>query len=417
MPTDLDPLANWLLMRAIADADLGDTIRGLVRKLAEAGIPVDRFAIGRSFLHPNIGLLDLTWDIDSDRVEINATPRNVVTADTFRHSPFGKFTVELNQDALVRRRLESLLQGDGFVEDLPTMSVDLRDPDMRAKYSIFQTMFDRGLKGYFSYAHAYSLPTFQLDDGYKFAPGASVSFATQRDSGYSKADKSALLSLAFPLMVCLRVTTERFLARELLGTYLGRNSGDEVLTGRIARGDVREIDCVLFYSDLRDSTTLSQSVEPRVYLDLLNRYFDCVAGAVLDHGGEVLKFIGDGILAIFPFGRDSDGTTCATALGAARDALRRSETGVEPAPFAFGIGLDAGQVFYGNVGTETRLDFTVTGPAVARVSRLESLTRVLDRPILATDTFAEHCAERSQPLPPQKLRGFADSVRIVAYAP
>lgn len=416
MPTDLVPLANWLLMRAIADADLGDTVRGLARKLAQAGIPVDRLAIGRSFLHPHIGLLDLIWDIDSDRVEINAVPRNVVTADTFRHSPFGKFTVELGRDPLVRRKLELALQGEGSVEDLPTISADLRDPDMRAQYPIFQTLFGRGLKGYFSFAFAFSMPTFRFEDGYKFAPGASVSFATRRNSGFSKDDESALLSLALPLVVCLRVTTERFLARELLGTYLGRNSGEEVLTGQIARGHVREIDCVLFYSDLRDSTSLSQRIEPRAYLDLLNRYFDCVAGAVLDQGGEVLKFIGDGILAIFPIGRDPDGAMCAAALEAARVARRRSDAGEAPVPFEFGIGLDVGQVFYGNVGTQTRLDFTVTGAAVARVSRLESLTRALGRPILATSAFAEHCAEPAQSLPPQTLRGFSESVGIVAYA-
>ncbi len=141
--------------------------------------------------------------------------------------------------------------------------------------------------------------------------------------------------------------------------HLGRISGRSILSGQLSRGDVREIDCALLYSDMHGSTALSQRLSPSKYVAAVNRYFDCVAGAVHDHGGEVLKFVGDGLLAIFPFDgrRRLPEDVCEAALSVAREAFQRREEILTKDRMDFGIGLHMGAAVYGNVGTERRLDF------------------------------------------------------------
>jgi adenylate cyclase len=209
----------------------------------------------------------------------------------------------------------------------------------------------------------------------------------------------------------------------LLETYLGRVSGRRVLTGQSARGDIQKIDCALMYSDLARSLELSQHLDGQEYIELLNKYFDCTAGAVLDHGGEVLKFVGDGILAIFPF----DGAVrtpeamCTAALSASRDAFARAERDNaarhdQSAPaFNFGVGLHVGQVLYGNVGTRKRLDFTATGPAVGLVSRCEALTRTLNHPLIATADFSKDCPEAAESIGRHAIHGFETEKDLFTY--
>ncbi|MEM7319549.1 MAG: adenylate/guanylate cyclase domain-containing protein, partial [Pseudomonadota bacterium] len=253
--------------------------------------------------------------------------------------------------------------------------------------------------------------------GTDFFPGASVSYSTKRKSGFTALEFEGFRRMAVPLMATARIVTERFFTSELLEAYLGRRSGQSVLNGQIGRGEVRRINCALLYSDMWGSTALSQQMSPEAFLATLNRYFDCVAGAVLDHGGEVLKFIGDGLLAIFPFEdtRQSREDICATALLVAREAFDHSARIPDADKVKFGIALHAGEVIYGNVGTEKRLDFTVTGSAVAKVSRVEGLTRKLDAQLLATDTFARYLSEPAQHLGGFDLRGFDKNVEVVSY--
>lgn len=247
--------------------------------------------------------------------------------------------------------------------------------------------------------------------------GASVSFATKRRSGFTKREIDGLARLSIPLFGTVRVYTEQFLAAELMEAYLGRISGQSVLSGQISRGDVQEIDCALLFSDMHGSTALSQRLSPEDYVAAVNRYFECVAGAVHDHGGEVLKFVGDGLLAIFPFDghRRLPEDMCEAALSAAREAFQRRAEIAPEDQTDFGIGLHMGSAIYGNVGTEKRLDFTVTGTSVALVSRLENLTRSLDAPLLATSEFEKLVTETPLTLGSQTLRGFEEAVEIFAF--
>jgi adenylate cyclase len=225
------------------------------------------------------------------------------------------------------------------------------------------------------------------------------------------------------LCACLRVDSERSLAEEILDIYLGRISGKKVLGGQIELGDGQNLQCAIFYSDLRNSLGLSQQLKRRAYLDTLNSYFDCTAKAVNEHGGEVLKFIGDGVLAIFPFDDKTTSRTdmCTAALASAQAAFARAVTTnisrkAEGLPeIQFGIALHVGEVIYGNVGTDQRLDFTATGPAVGMASRVEGLTRPLDQPLLATSEFAAHVNEASTDLGTHDIRGFDTPVSLVTY--
>ena len=212
----------------------------------------------------------------------------------------------------------------------------------------------------------------------------------------------------------------RHTARTLLDTYLGPQTGERVLKGLIKRGDGEDIHAVIWFCDLRGSTPLANSMSRREFLEVLNDFFDCMAGAVLDHGGEVLRFIGDAALAIFPTGTGEGGVdrvcctpaeACGRAIEAARDAERRLEdlnrrrADDGKPPLGFGIGLHIGEVTYGNIGVPERLEFTVVGAAANETARLESLTKVLDRPILVSAEFKTCHADELISLGRHEMRG------------
>jgi adenylate cyclase len=167
-------------------------------------------------------------------------------------------------------------------------------------------------------------------------------------------------------------------ARNILAAYLGPSAGEKVLAGQIRRGDGQDINAVIWFCDLRDSTPLADSMSRREFLALLNDYFECVLGPVLEQQGQVLRFIGDAALAIFPVG-ERPAEACAKALAAAREAIVRMGklNQARSRPLRFGIGLHLGELTYGNIGTPTRIEFTVIGAAANEAARIEGLCKVL----------------------------------------
>jgi len=206
----------------------------------------------------------------------------------------------------------------------------------------------------------------------------------------------------------------------LLETYLGRRSAAQVLAGRLRREPGETIRAALLYADLRGFTELSESVEPQQVIEALDAWFDRVAGAVHAFGGEVLKFIGDGVLAIFPIGERDAAASCEAALraiGAARagmDHLDRARAAQDLPPLPFGSALHVGEMLWGNIGTADRLDFTAIGSAVNLVSRLEGLCRPLGRPVLLSEAFAQQTTRPLIPLGEHKLRGIAEPCKVFA---
>ncbi|MEP1520247.1 adenylate/guanylate cyclase domain-containing protein [Ascidiaceihabitans sp.] len=401
MPDLSDTIISWLNDQALTDDDLSITLSGLAKRLVDGGIPVARINVGRSLLHPTIVAINAEWNVDVPHVEISSIPRKFVHSGLFDNTPFG--------DIIARR--------------VNRIHADLKDPAVLAQYPMYEKFKQDGIIGYAAFGRHFGKDIgVQKGIGFDFN-GAAVSFSTRRFSGFSKADIDTLDRIISALCICSRVHNDTFLMQATLETYLGRHSAGQVLSGKIERGEGEIIECAILYSDLKGSLGLSQTMDMNSYFDTVNAYFDCTARAVTEHGGEVLKFIGDGVLAIFPI----DNTTrpranmCAAALSSAQEAFARAAhentkraTNNLP-PLEFGIALHVGEVLYGNVGTESRLDFTATGPAVGLAARVEAHTRAADTPLLATAEFADACPTTAQPLEPVHLPGFTEPVALASY--
>ena len=236
--------------------------------------------------------------------------------------------------------------------------------------------------------------------------------------GFTDQQIAALWQLCAPFA---RVTEAHALqrkARILLDTYVGPHAAARVLAGQIRRGDATSINAAIWLSDMRGFTQMADLLPPQTLVEALNRYFDCQVPAILKRGGEVLKYMGDGLLAIFAMSEDGGNkqAVCDAALAAAREA--RSAVAAASAvvegrfDLKFGLALHLGEVLYGNIGSENRLDFTCIGPAVNLAARIEKLTGELGRTVLASDAFAENFADEFVPVGEFALRGFG-TARVV----
>ena len=203
-------------------------------------------------------------------------------------------------------------------------------------------------------------------------------------------------------------------AKTLLDTYLGKLTGHRVLEGHIKRGDGENIHAVIWFCDLRNSTPLSETMGREDFLDMLNSFLEVMADAVLEQGGEVLRYIGDAALAIFPIADDEQGSHCVAtvqAITAAKNAIEgmvdvnaaRAERGENQ--IGFGIGLHLGDVTYGNIGSPSRLEFTVIGAAANEAARIESLTKELHKPVLMSKSFHNCLTNELTSLGKHSLRG------------
>jgi adenylate cyclase len=211
----------------------------------------------------------------------------------------------------------------------------------------------------------------------------------------------------------------RHIALDLLAHYLGRGPAERVYAGQIERGDVTRIEAAILICDLRNFTAMTDNAQHGEIVVLLNRWFEANGAAIGAHRGDILKFMGDGLLAVFPLEQDRT-ATCDRALDAAQAALAGTETLNKElaregrAPLAFGIGLHWGEVEFGNIGTRDRLDFTVIGPAVNLASRLQDLTKVVGTPILASAAFADASSRKLRALGGQRVRGLESEVQVFA---
>jgi len=308
-----------------------------------------------------------TWRRDSDDVEEISAPHSVAESSFYLESPCASI---FDGGSTIRKRL-----------DIPNPQLD---------FPILKDLLAAGATDYVS------IPV-------RFTDGQInvVSVTADRPGGFS-ADDLRLIHEMLPVFGrVLEVQVVRRNAATLLDTYLGKHTGQRVLDGLIKRGDGEDIHAVIWFCDLRDSTRLAESMSRTEFLGILNVFFDCMAGSVLDHGGEVLRFIGDAALAIFPTAAPNaqqrvDGVeqACETALAAATDARRRIEIlnrqradSAAPA-LRYGLALHLGEVTYGNIGVPERLEFTVIGAAANEAARLQDLCKVLDEPILISGAFA-----------------------------
>jgi adenylate cyclase len=373
------PVADWVLQRALGAFDLPALVDDVCPRLVAAGLPLARVNISFSTLHPLFHAQSLTWWPEQDIIAHDHVlhGRN---PQAWQHSPYAY---------MLEAGLDSLRLPPG-------------DEQAGARYPLIGELRDRGLTDYL----ARLVP---FDDARQ--RGLVLSFSTARAGGFTDAHVASLERMTVAIALAGKVYIEGQVAQSLAVTYLGRDAGRRVLSGQIRRGDGETIHAAVLYSDLRESTRLADTLPSAAFLDLLGDYFECTAGAVLAQGGEVLALIGDAVLAIFPTAAGGESAACAQAVAAAHDArTRRDQINAVRASAGkslidFGIGLHLGDVAYGNIGVPERLCFTVIGPTANEVARLESLTRALGHPVLASDRFAHEVELAWQHLGLHELRG------------
>ena len=251
-----------------------------------------------------------------------------------------------------------------------------------------------------------------------------MSLVTRSPPGFSDLDIAKINALSWLLSPIIETIAARRAMQALLDTYIGPRSGKKVLDGLIKRGDGETIDAVIWYSDLRDFTELSETLAPVALISMLNAYFEYVTETVKPHGGEVLRFIGDAILIIFPVQEKADiGEVCRSAIEAVIDSLDKLEAlndnrkAQGDTPIRFGIGMHIGQLIYGNVGAPDRLEFTVIGAAANRAERIEKLTKELETPALFSAEIAARARDAVMPIGKFELRGIEEPQKVFELAP
>ncbi len=387
-------IRSWLLSDAPGENDLLPLFEALVWRMVAAGLPVDRITIHVGTLHPQLLGFYWYWDRTDGLVDELKVDQSGLDTDRYRKSPLA---------AVIER-------GQSFrASTIDQAAVD--------RYPLLADLKAQGISDY---------SVFPLVAGKSYHNAASL--ATRHDSGFSDADMQEcrqildIFALHVERQIVWRIT------ENVLDTYLGSVARHKVLSGTIQRGAGESIRAVIWMSDLRGFSKLTDSLPGADVLVVLNEYFERLAKSVIAHGGEILKFIGDGLLAVFPVARDEDERAAATAsLAAAEQALydvhRLNHATPETLdriddwrPLRTGIALHLGEVFFGNVGAPERLDFTVIGRAVNEVSRVEALTKELDRPILITEPVAQLLDRELENMGSHQLRGLSDEVTLYSVS-
>lgn len=377
---DVDSVFEWLVDGAPGARSAEDVVQRLGTDLRSAGIPLDRLAAFVRTLHPTVRGRSFVWMVGE--------PVKIAELDITRDLPEVAAS-PVGQIVATKQPLHRKL-GDRGPGDFP----------------LFADLHAAGYRDYLG------LPL-------SFLSGEvhCIVFVSKAETGFSEQHVAALTRVTRPLARIAEVLALRRTATNLLSTYVGRDAGERVLTGRIVRGDVEMLRAVIWFSDVRGFTSLCESHEPRAIVGLLNEVFDCQVTAIEKHGGEVLKFIGDGLLAIFPYDLDGERRERAeAALAAADEAFAALEKRNHAAKIRarFGLALHDGEIAYGNIGGSNRLDFTAIGSSVNVAARLEGLTGKLDVPLVISEAFARSTTRPLDELGTFPLKGVAGESRVFA---
>jgi len=376
---NLQPVIDWLDGGALPARLPQDVLLELCRRLVSQGLALYRVGVFVRTLHPNVLGRGFVWQADRDAVEVNEVGHDLLESEAFVRSPI---RVVFAEHAEVRRRLT--------------------DRACPMDFPILEDLRKEGATDFLA------VPL-------RFIGGEvhAASFATRRPGGFTDPELAALRRLLPPFTRVAEIYSNIRKAQNILDAYLGPSAGAKVLAGQIKRGDGEDIHAVIWFCDLRDSTPLADSMGRREFLALLNEYFECVLGPVLERQGEVLRFIGDAALAIFPVD-GNPAAACAKALEAAREALARMDKlNKNRTPrLRCGIGLHLGELTYGNIGTPTRIEFTVIGAAANEAARIEALCKRLEVDLLVSEPVARALQSPLKSLGVHTLRGVGDKMEL-----
>src|ERR1700736_37122 len=359
-------LMNWLVSQGLSGLPENDLIRGFCERCRAAGLQLSRGLVFIDSLHPIFEGRGFRW-----------TDTQTNESDSFEYGSTSAGDAALNW----RRSTFFHMLEHGHDE----LRLDLGDI-ASLDFSLIPELAEKGHRHFVAFVHRFGEAGTigQMDCVYSY-------WVTRRDDGFGEEAMAALRDLVPVLGLAIKSAAQVDIARTLGRVYLGRDASEQVLRGKISRGVTERIKAVLWFSDLRGSTAISESIEPDEIIPFLNDYAQAAIDAIHDAGGEGLKLIGDGVLAMFTQDNMAIAKRASlraehrfrhnmNALNARRSAVGRPVTSAH-------VGLHVGEVFYGNIGSEERLDFTVVGPAVNEVSRIASMCRSVDRELLTSSDF------------------------------
>lgn len=376
---------NWIVQRMFEDISLTDVFTELSQKIDRTLFPLVRSHVTMRQMHPFIDHTDHTWNRTGELLT-NSRPRTQVAEPNWTQSPLfymienviDEYRCDLTSDEVVRR------------------------------FPIFTEFKAIGGTDYL----AILTPFGNQETAIKQQDGIISSWLTDRKDGFTDREIRALKRLVNLFHATARIFKREQTLQDVLSAYLGPVAARQVMEGKNQRGDGDVIQAVIWICDLRGSSALADQMEMAEYLTLVNQFFESMAEAVMAEGGEVLKFMGDGFLAIFPTSdRAGIADAAQRALKAARDgAASLARHPSEASKLQFGVGIHHGDVMFGNIGATERLDFSVIGPAVNLASRLQDLTKTLDASLLVSSAIADHLPIDWRRFPQQSVPGLKDPI-------
>lgn len=378
---------DWLVNDTQPQRFIDNILIEMCERLVDAGVPVGRVSFHFQTNHPQWRGARLLWRSGLSEAEVDMYGYEVEKSQAFLMSPLKVIY-------------------DGTDELRKNLEEPVLDP--RSESSLYTDLREEGLTEYVAWPLNHTLDKRHV-----------VTFSTARPGGFTEQHISFLKDLVPVLALITEIRVKNIMARTLLRTYVGPHASEAILAGATTRGSGATMSAAIMICDLRDFTTLS-SLWPRDYvIELLNGYFDALSGPIEEHGGEILKFMGDGLLAVFPL---SVPTACSDLLSAIREgraamaALNERSAKAGHPQLGYGVGVHLGDVMYGNIGSQKRLDFTVIGPAVNVASRLESLTKEVKRPVLLSRAFTEkaRCESEVDSLGAFTLKGIEEPIDAFA---
>jgi len=387
---NVEALTQWLATAGLLGYDVDALLEEFSERLVQAGVPLLRAHVAFNTLHPQFRAFSHTWRRGEGLVNTMAVEHEQAERDDWLRSPFHHM---LSTD---ERRLRRPLTGPGAKLDFPVLK-EFKDEGATDWF---------GLALPFGWQGSQNMAEKQV--------GLISSWVSDAPGGFTDEHIRVLDRLVPFLALAVKATTTYQMARSILVTYLGRDAGSRVLSGRIQRGSVESMPAVLLLADLRGFTRMADTTPVDSIVGMLDDYLDLMCGPVHRRGGQALKFLGDGLLATFDLRGADDADVCRTALDAAEEILQsvhaynRDRQAAGKPCMDLDLALHMGEVLYGNVGSAERLEFTIIGPAVNETARIEAMCQTLDTNLLISEAFARsatHCGARLKSMGVHPLRG------------
>jgi adenylate cyclase len=402
---DIGETVDWIIEAAVRGAGEIEIVDGLCQRLNERGLPILRMQLAHRVLHPVYAGLGLRWVREKGASQEDWARAAGDMDSGLDNSPFGHL----------------------FRNNLDCGRFAIESSNAPGPFPIIDDLRELGATDYILYATGFKDTKFDGRVPLAQQEGMLSSWTVDSPGGYTDKQLAQLPRVVRALGLAIKSARNQRMARTLLEVYLGKDTGRRVLSGEVERGSVQTISAGLWYCDMQGFTKIAEASDSAALVDMLNDYFDAIVTPIHEVGGEVLKFMGDGLMAIFKLGgQQGTSSVCRVALDTVEEARRRiaevnRARAIEgKATSDFYIAIHLGDVQYGNIGSKERLDFTVVGPAVNKVSRIEAMCRPLEREVVLSSAFAKaaiDCQERLVSLGRYPLRGVREPEELFTLVP